>query len=123
MTDADSPETATILVVDDEEGVRRLASLALQRAGYIVIEASGGGEALAILEAQPGVSLLLLDCKMPVMSGPELARTVQDRWPDIKLLAMSGEQRSPDMPPEAAFIAKPFRPSTLVPYVESVLRA
>lgn len=106
-----------ILVVDDEPGIRQLVSMSLCRAGYEVLEAPGGEEALAILAERPDVTLVLLDCKMPRMTGPELAKAILARWPTMKLIASSGEPEAPDMPKVASFIPKPYRPSVMVAHV------
>ena len=67
----------TVLVVDDEPLVRRLAVEILDDAGYEVLEASDGLEALAILRERPEVDLLFSDCRMPRIRGPELAAAVR----------------------------------------------
>ncbi len=108
-----------ILVVDDEKAVLDIIAAMLNRAGYGVIEASGAAEAMRVLESHPYVSVLLTDCTMPGVSGEELARVVMQRWPEIKIIAMSGQRRSSELPAEAAYIAKPFRLSTLVPLMRA----
>jgi CheY-like chemotaxis protein len=60
-----------ILVVDDEPGILQLVGMCLRRVGYEILEAPGGKEALAILAERPDVVLVLLDCRMPEMTGPE----------------------------------------------------
>ncbi len=92
----------------------------LRRSGYEVLEASGGQEALRTLESRPEVRVLLTDCDMPVLRGEELARAVMLRWPHIRIIAMSGQPRSDEMPSEAAFIAKPFPTSALIPLMKAV---
>src|SRR5204862_3184064 len=70
--------TETILLVEDEDAVRRFAVQVLERLGYVVIEASGGADALGLCELHPGViSLMITDVIMPRMSGPELARRLE----------------------------------------------
>jgi CheY-like chemotaxis protein len=106
-----------ILVVDDELSIRHLVGMFLRPVGYEVLEASGGEEALAILAERPDVALVLLDCKMPRMTGPELAKAILARWPTMKFIASSGEPEAPDMPKVASFIAKPYRPSVMIAHV------
>ncbi|OUI79509.1 response regulator, partial [Acetobacter tropicalis] len=65
-----------ILVVDDETGVRSVTSGFLRRAGYEVLEASSGAEALAMVEGRPEISLVVMDVMMPGMNGDEAARRI-----------------------------------------------
>ena len=111
-----------ILAVDDEPAIRQLLGMSLGRVGYEVLEAAGGEEALEILAERPDVALVLLDCKMPVMTGSELAEAILAQWPAMKLIALSGDPRPPNMPEVASFIAKPYRPSVIVARVAERLR-
>ena len=108
-----------ILVVDDEKAVREMAIRMLTRSGFEVIEASGGAEALQVLEGRTDVTVLLTDCNMPDVSGSDLAQQVVQQWPHIAIVAMSGKPRSAEMPSKAGFIAKPFRASALVALVQA----
>ena len=80
---------ATILLVDDEEPVRRLLRMTLERDGYDVEEAVNGRQALALYEEQP-VDLVITDIAMPEMNGFELIEVLTRRFADAKLIAMSG---------------------------------
>lgn len=81
----------TILVVEDDARVRRVAVARLKETGYQVVEAASGAEALEHLEAHPEIGLLFTDIVMPGgMSGDDLARQVRLRRPDIKILFTSG---------------------------------
>ena len=81
----------TVLVVEDDAGVRETAVLLLEELGYRVIETEDGPTALAALDEHPDVDLLFTDVVMPGgMSGAELARKVLDLRPDIKVLYVSG---------------------------------
>jgi PAS domain S-box-containing protein len=81
----------TLLVVEDDIRVRRVAVNRLQAMGYNVIEAGSGAEALAALEAHPDIDLLFTDVVMPGgMLGGELAREVRQSRPDLKILFTSG---------------------------------
>ncbi len=102
-----------ILVVDDEPQVRQLAVRTLRKEGYQVLEAPAGEVALTILAERSDVALVMTDCNMPGMRGPELAATIHVLWPEIKLVASSGQPRSPDVPAAASFLPKPYRPSAL----------
>ena len=116
----------TVLVVDDEEPVRRLAVRMLTWAGYQAIEAAHGREALAAIEQHTGqVHLVLTDIKMPGMSGRELGRLVEERWPGKPILYMSGFAsevfRGGLLEPGAPFLAKPFTQEDLAAKVRSLL--
>jgi PAS domain S-box-containing protein len=117
----------TVLVVEDEELVRKLAVRALRRYGYNAISAANGGEALMICkDPKQSIDLVLTDVVMPYMSGVELAESLRQHNADIKVLFMSGyadesEERGGALAPDAHFIQKPFRPMALVQKVRKVL--
>jgi CheY-like chemotaxis protein len=80
-----------ILVVEDDERVRRLTRGRLEALGYVIVEAASGPEALALLTAGEPVSLVFTDLVMPGgMSGMDLCRHIRARWPQIRLLLTSG---------------------------------
>jgi two-component system cell cycle sensor histidine kinase/response regulator CckA len=117
----------TILVVEDEPVVRRLARMALEEVGYAVIEASDGVEALAALQrTDHSIQFVLSDVVMPGMGGQELARILRSDRPELPLLFMSGYQGEDVtdrglLEPGAAFIQKPFAPQELTRRVRSLL--
>ena len=119
----------TILLVEDEDQVRAVAHDILARAGYDVIEARNGGEALLICETHAGaIHLLLSDVVMPQMSGPELAKRLSAARPEMKVLCMSGYTddsivRHGVLEARFAFIQKPITPLTLTRKVREVLDA
>jgi len=119
--------TGTVLLVEDEPGVRHLARDVLSRYGYRVIEAADGAEALRLVAGQEAtVDLLLTDVVMPGMSGAELARRFRERRPDVRVLYASGYADdavgSLGVPNEGApFLQKPFEPDDLVRRVREVL--
>ncbi|MDZ4258671.1 MAG: PAS domain S-box protein [Gemmatimonadales bacterium] len=83
--------TETILIVDDEEALRRVATRIVESAGYTVLTAANGGEALRLLECHDGpVHLMLTDVVMPGMSGTDLAARIVDTRPQMKVLYTSG---------------------------------
>jgi len=83
--------TETILFVDDNSAIRSVAKIALENAGYVVIEASEGEEALMnIVTRGLKIALLITDVVMPRMSGKELARRLQEISPKVKVLYVSG---------------------------------
>lgn len=116
----------TVLVVDDEEAVRRLAVRMLTWSGYQAIEARHGREALAALEQHSGpVHLVLTDIKMPGMNGRELGRIIEERWPGVPILYMSGFPsevfQGGLLEPGAPFLPKPFTQEELALKVRSLL--
>ncbi|MCI0538450.1 MAG: PAS domain S-box protein, partial [Verrucomicrobiales bacterium] len=110
----------TVLLVEDEEGVRNLLQRVLQHSGYTVLAASNGAEALRLAAKHPGpIHLLLTDLVMPQMSGRELAERFAQIRPNLKCLYMSGYTndaiiRHGISELDAAFLEKPFVPSTLL---------
>ncbi len=119
--------TGTVLVVEDEPGVRHLARDVLSRYGYRVIEAADGLDALRLVEGQEAaIDLLLTDVVMPGMSGAELARRFRELRPDIRVLYASGYADeavvSHGVPHDGSpFLQKPFEPDDLVRRVREVL--
>jgi CheY-like chemotaxis protein len=79
-----------VLVVDDDDGIRRFAERALREGGYDVTSASNGPEALALVEGQSPYDLFVIDVIMPDMHGDELARRLRFNAPDIKVLYFTG---------------------------------
>jgi two-component system, cell cycle sensor histidine kinase and response regulator CckA len=116
--------TETVLVAEDEETIRRLVTQVLSRSGYTVHVAASGDEALALLERERSVDLLLTDVVMPGMSGPDLARAATATNPALRVLYTSGYASEPDEAfedPDVEFIGKPFSPQALVAKVREVL--
>ncbi|MDR3678092.1 MAG: response regulator [Acidobacteriota bacterium] len=119
--------TETILVVEDEEGVRSLVCQALEASGYKVLESEDAENALEMCANHDGpIHLLLTDVVMPQMSGPAVAEKVAALRPGIKVVYMSGYTDdamlrhgvlSQDMP----FIQKPFSPTALRKKIREVL--
>ena len=117
----------TVLLVEDEEMVRKVVRRTLIAQGYNVIEAANGREALKLALQDPTrISLVLTDVMMPQMGGPELARELWHRYPDLKIMFLSGyapDTMSPDsaVPAGAVLIEKPFAIEKLVMKVRDVL--
>lgn len=111
-----------VLLVEDEPLVRLVMADLLLESGFRVIEAANAAEALTVLEAGVQVSVLLADVDMPPgINGYELAHQVYARWPTIEVLVTSG-RRWPgdgDLPPGAAFLAKPCPNDVIVAHVRS----
>jgi len=117
----------TILLVEDEEGLRSLNARGLRSRGYSVIEASNGVEALEALEQKNGaIDLVVSDVVMPEMDGPTLLKTMRGRNPDLKIIFVSGyaEDAFDKSLPENqqfAFLPKPFTLSQLVAAVKETM--
>jgi nitrogen-specific signal transduction histidine kinase/ActR/RegA family two-component response regulator len=117
----------TILLVEDEEEVRTLASTILQMKGYTVLDAQEGAEALHISQSHPGqIHLVLTDMVMPGMSGREVAERLAGARRDIKVMYMSGYPGKGtihhDVPdPGTTFLQKPFTPEDLAFKVRKAL--
>jgi hypothetical protein len=90
MTDTDDGTAVVVLVVEDETLIRLLANDMLSEAGYRVLEARDGQEALTILEVHADVRALFTDVTMPNVDGLSLAKIVSERWPQIGILLTSG---------------------------------
>ena len=119
--------TEMILLVDDDEIVRKCVLHVLQASGYAVIEASNGPEALRIANEHTGpINLLLTDIKMPKMNGRELAERLMPLRPGVKVLYISGHTDSATVNEMALqrganFLQKPFTPDRLTTKVRKVL--
>ena len=82
---------STILVVDDEEPMRRMMEKVLGQCKYSILNASSGAEALAVCEQSAGtLHLVVTDVTMPGVNGFDLAERIAERWPGIKILFVSG---------------------------------
>ena len=100
-----------VLVVDDEEGIREFAQRVLREAGYRVMVASSGADALSLAGQQP-FDLFVIDLAMPEMSGDEVARELRVTNPDVKILYFTGYsdqlfKRKAALWENEAFIDKP----------------
>ncbi len=120
--------TETILLVEDDEGVRVIASRILRDQGYTVLEARRASEARRLWEKQgASIDLLLADVVMPDMNGPKLAEELARSKPDLRVLFMSGYPGSAaagTLSGESAYyIEKPFTPASLALKVREVLGA
>jgi len=121
--------TETILLVEDEDSVRRVAAMILEGAGYKVIEAASGHRALQLLEtASTAIALLITDVVMPEMNGRQVAEAAVAMRPALKVLFTSGftEDRVGHhgvLHAEVAFLQKPFSVASLLRKVGEVLDA
>ena len=115
----------TILLAEDEDGVRELAIIALERRGYRVLAAASGEEALKLAAAFEGtIHLLITDVVMPGIKGPELAERMRAMRPGIRVLLMSGYAAdivTPNDLRDATLLSKPFAPAALVTAARTLL--
>jgi DNA-binding NtrC family response regulator len=119
--------SVTVLVVDDEEGVREVSKRILQFAGFSVLVATGGSGAIELIcERGDEIDVLITDIFMPVVLGTSVAEVFENRHPGKPVIFMSGQSRSSI---EAALgrsvqvVEKPFDETTLVSAVMSVVDA
>jgi two-component system cell cycle sensor histidine kinase/response regulator CckA len=118
--------TETILLVDDEEAVRTLASRILRRYGYTILEAKHGRDALVRASQHSGViDLILTDVVMPEMDGPALVREARVTLPQAKIIMMSGyavsELEPVNFPSDVTLLHKPFGAGVLLQAVRDAL--
>ena len=117
---------ASVLVVEDDDGLRRLMGQVLRRNGYDVSEAESAERALDMApRLTTSVDLLVSDVVMGDMSGRELASQLQSRWPDLRVLLVSGTADTSIIDGlvggSSDFLAKPFKPSQLIDHVHELL--
>jgi two-component system cell cycle sensor histidine kinase/response regulator CckA len=124
-----APAWPVVLLVEDEDALRRLASNVLQRAGFQVLHAADDVLAMQRAEAYRGpIHVLLTDMALGPASGLDVARQIQAARPDIRIIYMSGDgedfARELDLRPgRAVFLPKPFTPAQLVATVRELLQA
>ena len=116
----------TVLVVEDEPHVRRLAVLGLRAHGYVVLEAADGVEALQIAgRVGSALDVIVSDVMMPGMKGPELLKRLSAIAPRARALLMSGHAESTVLSQRTAsriaFLPKPFTPERLARKVREIL--
>jgi CheY-like chemotaxis protein len=108
----------TVLVVEDAEGLRLLATKLLERLGYTVLVAANATQAMQVFEDNSGIDVVLTDVVMPGGSGPELTKRLIGRRPELKVIYMSGYTDEAIvnhgvLDPGIAFLHKPFTSETL----------
>jgi CheY-like chemotaxis protein len=119
--------SVTVLVVEDEDGVRAHAVAALRELGYSVFDAGSAADAIKIVDAHPEIGLLFTDVVMPEMNGRRLSDAVRARRSDIKVLFTTGYTRDAivhngTIEPGVSLITKPFTLDQLARKVADVLR-
>lgn len=119
----------SILVVDDEETLRRVMTIVLEKAGHRVLSAASGSEALSLLARQT-VDLVISDIVMPETDGIELVQEIRTLYPKIRVISMSGGGnfltaalclKLADQMGASGILSKPFTPDQLLASVEQAL--
>jgi two-component system, cell cycle response regulator CpdR len=105
------PNAELALIVDDDDGVLETTAQILLDLGYFVLTAHHGLEALAALQKNSKISVLLTDIQMPGMGGEQLAEIAAALRPGIKVIFTSGCYRAP---PNRPFLSKPYRAADLI---------
>ena len=120
------PDLAIILYVEDDELTRVAVSWHLSRAGFEVLGASSGEDALELAQQEPQVELVLLDIYLPGIDGVETARALRRTYPGVPLVITSGHL-TPDMRRRigplapAALIPKPYRAAEMIGVLQGLL--
>jgi CheY-like chemotaxis protein len=129
-TTASTPRgSETILIVEDNDGARKLAQSVLTRQGYRVLDATSGEAALQLLESEPSaIHLVITDIVMTGMTGIELARRLGDKYPHLRVVFTSGYSsdvvlRHGEIIREQILMQKPYTPARLVYTVREALDA
>jgi signal transduction histidine kinase/ActR/RegA family two-component response regulator len=118
----------TILIVDDDAGVRTVSTLSLERAGFRVVTARDGEEGMALMERRGGdFDAVLLDMTMPRLSGAETCQLMRQLRPELPIVLTSGytepdTEARLDIRDVAGFLQKPFTPASLVKMIQDAVR-
>ena len=118
----------TILLVEDEPGLRALAKRILERHGYVVLACANGHESLRTAAAHDVIHLVLTDMVMPEMDGRTMVEKLRNERSDVAVMFMSGYSNDDDvlrgtLESEASYIQKPFVPAELLRVVRETLDA
>ena len=127
MTLPDVRSAPSILVIDDQPTVRRMAHRLLNEWGFRVFEAESGEEGMEVLDtARSGIQLVIVDIVMPFADGVQVTRRIRERWPSQRILYMSAHPAEVLMEYglshlDAPFLAKPFTRDELLTKVSEAL--
>jgi two-component system, cell cycle sensor histidine kinase and response regulator CckA len=112
----------TVLLAEDMKPIRQLLGYSLRRAGYEVLEASNGTDALHTALQYPGaIHVVVSDVIMPGMNGIDLAKSVKVKRPTVKIVLISGYSRRAIEADCDGFLQKPFLPNALTECIRKVL--
>lgn len=118
------PSLPKILVVEDEPLVRLHVTFLLEDQGYEVWEASSAEEAIASLERDSSIRVVLTDIQLAgTMDGLRLVRVIAERWPPVRLILTSAAYQRGDgaLPEDVPFLPKPYRPAMLLETLAKIL--
>ena len=122
-------QSLTVLVIDDEEVVRRTAKAALERRGWQVVIAKSGPEGIELFKSSPDrISVVLLDLTMPAMSGEEVLELLQQVRGEVKVILSSGYNEAEIIrrftgKRLAGFLQKPYTSAALISKVVTVMKS
>ena len=126
MSPSSTDSSTNVLVVEDEMVLRMRAVDIVEDAGFTAVEAVNADEAIAVLEARSDISLLFTDIQMPgSMDGLKLAHAVHDRWPDIKIILVSGQvtPSETERPAGSRFFGKPLGADEMAAQLQKMVGA
>ena len=126
MKSADAHIPLIVLMVEDDELVRELGVQLLSEAGFRVLEAVNGDEALSLLEYNPNIRVLFTDINMPgSLDGFTLASVAAVQWPHLAIIIGSGEMlpRSGSLPRGITFVRKPYDPESIIRLIRKMTKA
>jgi two-component sensor histidine kinase/DNA-binding NarL/FixJ family response regulator len=126
LTPTGLSDVPKVLVVEDEMVLRMRAADIVEDAGFSAVEAVNADEAIAILESRSDIAVLFTDIQMPgSMDGLKLAHAVHNRWPDIKIILVSGQVKPSDAerPADSHFFGKPLGVETMVAELQAMVSA
>lgn len=122
QTDGAKADSPVALVVEDDEAARDLATVLIEETDLDVIACASAEDALAVLErSDVTVAMVVADTRLAgAMDGAALARTVEDRWPEVRLVVTSAAREGgrADLPPHAVYMRKPWLPLELLRQAE-----
>ncbi len=121
-----SIEVPNVLIVEDEMVLRMRAVDIVEDAGFCAVEAANADQAISILQARSDISLLFTDIQMPgSMDGLKLAHAVHDRWPEIKIILVSGRVNpsAAERPPDSRFFGKPLSVEEMITELQAMVGA
>lgn len=107
-----------VLIVEDDAFIREMAVMGLEEAGYEVIEAASGGEALRLLQAGIAVDALLTDIRMPEANGWVVAKAYRERFPSLPVLYVTGYAEQMQPVPGGVIISKPYKMTQVIGILE-----